>query len=319
MRLIDEVICKMSNVLNSKQLDYLRFVLTEVMQGQNKNEIAIRENQNEKFLKLFMVEMKIQNKADGTIRQYVKAAEKFLLEIGKDVRDIVPEDTVLYFAKMMHEGKTSLASMDNTRRYLRTFFAWLTDADYIRKNPMLRVKPIKHPEKPKEILTDDEIELIRDACETPKDKALVDFLACTGVRVSEVINLTWDRVQIEAGMAQIFASKTQNWRCVYLDARARKHLRDLKKVSKGSNNDLVFYKAKQTIEKHLRELAVKAGVHKRCTVHVFRRTFVSRMYRRGMGITDIAKLCGHATTATTVKYYLTIDDDDIRYRYSKIS
>lgn len=144
-------------------------------------------------------------------------------------------------------------------------------------------------------------------------------MLCTGVRVSEVVNLTWDRIQIDRGIAEIYAEKTKTWRKVFLDARARKHLRDLKKITDINKHPLVFFKAKQTIEKHLHAIGERAEINKQCTVHVFRRTFVSRMYRRGMSITDIAKLCGHATTATTVKYYLQVNDEDTHYKFNQVA
>ena len=86
------------------------------------------------------------------------------------------------------------------------------------------MKPIKRDEKRKIILTDKEVEQIRDECKNDlRDSAIIDFLLATGVRVSEISALNIDDVNFQTNEVSVYGIKTGKWRTVYLDAKASKH------------------------------------------------------------------------------------------------
>lgn len=94
--------------------------------------------------------------------------------------------------------------------------------------------------KKKEVLTNIEVEKLRDECKNNvRDSAIIDFLLATGVRVSELCALNIDNVDIYSGEVEVYGKKTRKWRTVYLDAKALKHLSDYS-VGNNINNRITI-------------------------------------------------------------------------------
>ena len=80
-------------------------------------------------------------------------------------------------------------TVDNIRRILSSFFSWLEEENYIVKSPVRRIHKVKVGKTVKETYTDESLELMRDHCSNPRDLALIDLLASTGMRVGELVKL----------------------------------------------------------------------------------------------------------------------------------
>lgn len=244
---------------------------------------------------------------------------------NKSVREISKEDITFYLIKLQKRGLTE-NTLINERRYLRTFFKWLHDNDYIDKNPFSKIKnPIKQPFVKKTILTEQEIVLMRDSCSNIKELALFDFLLSTGVRVGELINLKITDVNWQNGTVYVFASKTNKARNTYLDAMALKHLIDYRRSlpqEKIKCDNLFLSRiysplSAEGAEYLLHKISVKANIDKKITVHVFRKTFATRMIRAGAKASSVQNILGHKNYATTEKYYLEITEDDAKNDFYK--
>lgn len=315
MELADKIVNMMASELTGEQLRKLREVVVMALAEDNQcTELSTKLDDNVEYLKKYMVEMKVQQKSDGTIRQYMYAVKNFLTTVGKNFRDVTSDDVILYFAKLQTQQKKPV-HLDNLRRYVKTFFNYLVETDVITRNPFYRMKPIRKPQHQKVTLSDTEVEKMRDACGNVYDRALLDFLLSTGCRVGEVSRLSWDNFDLEHGTCKIYATKTREWRTVYLDAKAINHMQALKKT----NRKKVFGKCKAILEKHVRNLASAGGIEKHVTVHTFRRTFASRLFSRGMDIMMIAKILGHRTTATTMQYYISINEEQAKTEFNRVA
>lgn len=112
-----------------------------------------------------------------------------LATIGKGVLHIKTEDLREYLTNYQEEKKSSKVTIDNIRRILSSFFTWLEDEDYILKSPVRRIHKVKAATVVKETYSDEEIEVMRDGCDNPRDLALIDMLASTGMRVGELVLL----------------------------------------------------------------------------------------------------------------------------------
>ena len=328
----NRILMEMNNVIGDEDLKKLKLCLDRNFYGvtviDNCTDIVKLETvTNEDLLNKFVFEKKIEGLSNNTLSQYKRETQRFFSIIAKHFTDITSDDINFYLAVLMSKG-ISVNSVDNSRKFIKPFFKWLYENEYIKKDVFLKIKPIKRTDKQKDYLTDSDIVKIRDVCqENKRALALVDFLLSTGVRVSECSNLKLQNIDFATGEVNIYATKTSEWRKVYLDSNALKHLQDYVN-SRTDTCPYVFVNIKRTngeitrmkngsIQKIIQKYGKMAQIHKHCHVHLFRKTLVTRLYKRGMELPIIAKLLGHKTIKTTEKFYLSICDQDIKYLYHK--
>ena len=330
---MNEVIQRMSNSLSQEQASELKDTMIILLHNKNiaeeTTELAVVEQiSNEHLLELYAAELYADQHSKLTIEQYVRASRKMLDNFGnKNVKDITKEDITFYLIKLQQRN-LSENTLINERRYLRTFFRWLNDNDYIDKNPFLRIKnPIKQPFVKKTILTEQEIALMRDSCQNTKELALFDFLLSTGVRVGELVNIKTSDVNWQDGAVYVFAPKTNKARTAYLNATALKHLIDYREsIDKNKLKcDNLFvsrvYKplSAEGVEYILHKITENAKIDKHITVHVFRKTFATRMMRAGAKTSSVQNILGHKNFATTEKYYLEITEEDAKKDFYRLN
>ena len=109
-----------------------------------------------------------------------------LEKINKKVNYIETEELRNYLSEYQAKNNCGKVTIDNVRRILSSFFAWLEDEDYIVKSPVRRIHKVKATQTVKETYTDEELEEMRDACQEIRDLAMIDFLSSTGVRVGDL-------------------------------------------------------------------------------------------------------------------------------------
>lgn len=331
--IVNNVIIMMGKDLNDDQLKKLKTCLQISLYKYDVSEtttdvMCIEENDNDKYLKKFYVDLKVQGLSDKTITQYIRETNRMLTYIGKNFRN-VEKDDITYYLAYLSSKDLSATTVDNARKYIKSFFSWLVYNDYLAKNPFLKIKCIRRDPVKKEILTEHDIEILRDACSSKRELALVDFLNCTGVRVSECVSLKINDVNFLSGKCNIYSNKTKTWRTVFLDAKALKHLTDYRTElsMKGIHSDYLFVSSrgkgirkqlsKCSIEKILRDVKNKTNIERKITVHTFRKTFASRLYRKGVQPMSIAVLLGHKDFTTTAKFYVDINKNDLKNEYDR--
>lgn len=321
--LINNILFAMQDKIDSEGLSFLKDVLLRNLYGINLSkeitEISVLDNDNEKYIKLFAVQKLTEELSQKTVKQYVRAAKNFLDSVNKNFRDISTEDILYYFLLLKNKG-LSATSRDNERRYIKCFFNWLHENDYISKNPFIKIKSIKQHEKQKEVLTGREIEMIRDECKNNvRDLAIIDFLLATGVRVSECVALNISDVDFVSGRVSVYGNKTHKWRTVFLDDKALKHLQDYIYSRTDTCTALFINKRNKRIsasclESLCHSYSEKCGIQKHCTVHTFRKTLAYRLHNSNMDISEIANILGHSVQVLC-KYYLYISIDNMQCNY----
>lgn len=325
------ILMEMQDTLTTEQLKQLKEILERNLYGvvitKPTTELSVNRvhrYDNEQMIRMFQMESKICGHSPKTTMQYVRETERFFLMMNKHYSEVVSDDIKMYLINISKDDRLSLTSVDNSRKFIKAFFKWLYENDYIEKDLFVKIAPIKREEKKKEYLTNSEIVLLRDSVKDNEEKrALIDFLLSTGLRVSELTNLKMSDVNFTSGEVTVHATKTNTWRTVYLTADALKHLVDYIKLRGDDISEYVFMNKKkgkisnQRVEKILHEIGSTAGVTKRCTVHLFRKTLATQLYHKGVDIAMIARILGHASIKTTEKYYLTLCDTDVKYAYYK--
>ena len=215
----------------------------------------------------------------------------------------------------------SNTTIDNHRRNLSSFFAWLEAEDYILKSPMLRIHKIKTKKVVKKIISDEDIEILRDNCKDIRDLAIIDLLYSTGIRVGELVNLNKDDVDFE-NRECIVIGKGNKERTVYFDARTKLHLMNYLK-SRKDNNPALFVSLDKPydrlnisgVEVRLRKLGRSLGLEK-VHPHKFRRTMATRAIDKGMPIEQVQQLLGHNQIDTTM-CYAKVMDENVKYAHRK--
>lgn len=143
---------------------------------------------NSQLLQQFVATKRLEGKSEKTLRQYIRANHRFLASASKHCTHISTMDIRYYLSLYASTGITS-TTVHNELRYLSAFYAWLAEEDYIAKNPAAKIKGIRKDTQKKHLLTDNEVEQLRAGGRSARDRAVVDLLASTGLRVSELAAL----------------------------------------------------------------------------------------------------------------------------------
>ena len=308
-KIISEIIREMISSLNNEQLSKLKTTLEIYLYNvsiEAKQE-ADTEKKEVDYLEVFLSAKRIEGCSEKTLIYYKNTIQQMLDSIGKSVCTIVTEDLRTYLAEYQKEKQSSKVTIDNIRRIFSSFFSWLEDEDYIIKSPVRRIHRIKAASTIKETYTDEQLESMRDNCDNPRDLALIDILASTGMRVGELVLLNRDDISFDERECIVFG-KGDKERMVYFDARTKIHLQNYLD-SRTDNNEALFVSLKAPynrmkiggIELRLREMGKRLNIEK-VHPHKFRRTLATVAIDKGMPIEQLQKLLGHQRIDTTLQY-----------------
>lgn len=321
-KVIKEIEQKMASILNNEQKEKLKEVLLYTFY--NIEVTSIKEElvaDTTDYAKMFIAAKRIEGCSERTLNYYETTIKTMVDKLSKKVNSIETEDLRNYLSEYQAKNNCSKVTIDNVRRILSSFFAWLEDEDYIMKSPVRRIHKVKATQTVKETYTDEELEEMRDACVEIRDLAMVDFLSSTGVRVGELVNL--DRVDIDMQERScVVLGKGGKEREVYFDARTKIHLQNYLN-SRIDNNPALFVSLLKPydrlkisgVEIRLRELGKRINI-KKIHPHKFRRTMATKAIDKGMPIEQVQVLLGHRKIDTTLQYAM-VNQNNVRNSHKK--
>nr|WP_227018247.1 site-specific tyrosine recombinase/integron integrase [Sinanaerobacter chloroacetimidivorans] len=308
-----------------EQLEELRRVLTYAFDGVDITEKEALEptdaNNNGGMLDVFIAAKRIEGCSDKSLKYYTFTVRQMLNSIGKHFREISTDDLRGYLADYQKFRGSSKVTIDNMRRIFSSFFGWLEDEDYILKSPVRRIHKIKTDKPIKETISDEGLELLRDACDQIRDLAIVDLLASTGMRVGELVNLNRGDMNFHERECVVLG-KGGSERMVYFDARTKIHLLNYLE-SRDDNNPALFVSLNQPrerlliggVETRLRKIGKRADLNK-VHPHKFRRTLATRAIDKGMPIEQVQRLLGHVKIDTTMHYAM-VNQSNVKNSHRK--
>lgn len=306
--LINDIVQGMLPYLNNAQNEKLQEVLQYVLADYELTEKQQQDKTSKQnFVELFLSAKRIEGCSKKSLKYYKATIEAMLDELQKDVKHIVTDDIRGYLTEYQEKKKSSKVTIDNIRRILSSFFAWLEDEDYILKSPVRRIHKVKTGTNIKETYSDEALELMRDNCTELRDLAIIDILASTGMRVGEMVLLNRNDIDFNERECIVFGKGSKE-RVVYFDARTKIHLQNYLK-SRIDNNPALFVSLKAPherlkiggIETRLREFGKQLGMPK-VHPHKFRRTLATMAIDKGMPIEQLQQLLGHRKIDTTLQY-----------------
>lgn len=312
--LTQEICSRMESHLSVEQNKILESTLTQifdVLEFQDSPESLpqIDSRENAHLVNLFIAAKKIEGCSENTLKYYSNTLTKILDTVHKNIHHIETNDLRLYLSNYQAEHNCSKITLDNIRRIMSTFFAWLEDENYISKSPVRRIHKVKATQMVKETLTDEHLEKLRDQCTHVRDLAIIDLLVSTGIRVAELVKL--NRTDINFAEREcIVLGKGDKERLVYFDAKTKVHLQQYLLIRTDSSPALFVGKnapwerlSISGVERMLAKLGVDSEI-RHVHPHKFRRTMATMAIEKGMPIEHVQKLLGHAQIDTTLHYYV---------------
>ena len=312
------VLNEMSEYLTVEQMKKLQEVIVKTFA---ENEAPKTETSNDEFLKMFLDAKRIEGCSDRTIKYYRVTIEHLLKNVVSPIRKITTEMMRAYlvdYQKINNCGKTTV---DNIRRNISSFFSWLEEEDYILKSPMRRIHKIKTQKTVKNIISDEEIEKLRDNCKNIRDTAMIDLLYSTGIRVGELVKLNIEDIDFSERECVVFG-KGDKERRVYFDAKSKIHLKNYIE-SRKDNNPALFVTLNAPydrlkisgVEIRIRELGRMLNLEK-VHPHKFRRTMATRAIDKGMPIEQVQKILGHSQIDATMQYAI-VNQNNVKASHRK--
>ena len=315
---ITEIKQRMSPYLNDFQIDQLSDVLEICLQEYISEADPIKQPD---IIQTFLAAKRVEGCSNKTLTYYDSTIRNVLKSTGKAVQDITTDDLRIYLDSYQTNNGVSKVTIDNIRRILSTFFAWLEDENFIIKSPVRRIHKVKTCKTVKETYSDEFLEIMRDNAESIRDLAMIDLLASTGIRVGELVLI--NRVDVDfVNRECIVLGKGNKQRKVYFDARTKIHLQRYLSERTDDNPALFVTLNKpysrlqiKGVEVRLQRLGRKLGLI-RVHPHKFRRTLATMAIDKGMPIEQVQQLLGHESVDTTLQYAM-VNQNNVKVSHRK--
>jgi len=262
-------------------------------------------------IKLFIAGKKLEGLSKLTLDSYTLELRIFAEHINKATDEITTSDIRIYLGEFDHL-KTS--SISRRLSVLKSMFSWLANEKVITCDPTKQIKPPKKEQRVPKALTIEELEMIREACVTPRERALVEVLYATGGRLSEIQKMNRQDIDYQA-MSVLVVGKGNKERPVYFSFKALYHLK--KYLMRRMDNEAALFITERRpyrrlsargIQREVGIIAGRSGVKKNVHPHIFRHTFATLMLNNGADLVAVQGLLGHTDPATTQIYASMTDE-----------
>lgn len=298
----NEVLHRMQEHLSPAQYRTLKSVMTDVFFGNGSitvDDINVIDS--------FLMAKAVEGCTEKTLLYYKSTITAFYNWMHGGITGATAATFRDYLSYLKNERGNSDATLNNVRRNMSSFYQWLNDEGIISSNPIRKVKAVRTEKRKKKPFSDTEVELIRQACTCVRDRALVELLNSSGMRVGELAGLRIGDVDIPNRECVVFGKGRKERVCFMSDVAAM-YLQEYLDQRDDECDSLFVTQTKPyrpmtigTIESRVRHIGRSAGVDK-VHPHRFRRTMASRNLKRGMQLDEIKDLLGHESMDTTLLY-----------------
>ncbi|MGB9627210.1 MAG: site-specific tyrosine recombinase XerD [Thermodesulfobacteriota bacterium] len=258
--------------------------------------------------------------ARTTVEAYSQGLNRFFDFLKKkgiqEIQSITKLEVKAFLLSLKKEG-LSIKTVARNLSALRTFFRFLIHEGNLKFNPVEEIESPKVARSLPEVLTLKEVESLLEQpdLQTPlgiRDRAMLEMLYATGMRVSELTRLPNHQVNLEGGYVLLFGKGSKE-RVVPLGQEAIRwvslYLKEVRgRLSKGRESPFLFLNrsgremSRQMFWKNIKAYARKAGVQKRITPHLLRHSFATHLLERGADLRSVQLMLGHVDISTTQIY-----------------
>jgi integrase/recombinase XerD len=255
---------------------------------------------------LYFQDKKLLGYSKYTLKSYTLQSKLLIKYFGDiEIEAIEYIDLKNYLLAQNH---LKPASLGHRIRFIKSLFHWGQDEGLIIKNPSSKLKEPKIGSRIPKYLTEEEIELIRDACISPLEHCLVEFLYSTGCRVGEVYKLNTEDINFE-NKSLIVDGKGDKQREVYFTTKCHIWLSRYLKTRKDNGNNALFVTERSPhrmsiaqMRYIIKRIAKRAEIKSSVFCHRFRHSLGTHMLNNRAPMEVIQSILGHSKASTTAIY-----------------
>jgi integrase/recombinase XerD len=259
----------------------------------------------------------------STISNYRYHLSRFATFVDKRVSTITVNDIRAFLSDLSETRHVKSTTLEGEKSILKAFFSWLEDEEYIKKSPARKIRPTKVEKRTRKSLSLEELELIRDACITDRERCMLELFYSTGMRLAELARVNVDDLNW-ADNSIVIVGKGNKERTVYFSEKAKVYIKKYL-VSRGSfESSALFITSKapherlggRSIEKEIGTIADRAKLDKHIFPHLLRHSFATQGSRSGRSLITLQNLMGHSKLDTTM-VYVDEDRETAQYEHKK--
>jgi len=262
---------------------------------------------------------KVKQASANTISSYMRDIRQFSQWLheneGIDVIDATQLNISCYLSHLEADGRTG-ATVSRSLASLKNFYSYVVSSGFLEKTPVTDIRINRGEKKLPQILTGREIELLlsQPVCIDAKgyrDKAMLEVMYATGIRVSELIDLDVDDVNLEQGIIKCSGMKKS--RAIPLYPAALKalsvYLKDVRDGMIASPDETALFvnisgvrMSRQGFWKILKHYQATAHIDKEITPHTLRHSFAVHLLENGADLGSLQEMMGHSDISSTQMY-----------------
>ena len=254
---------------------------------------------------LFLSAKKLEGLSPLTITGYQLELRILSEGIHKRVEDITTGDIRVFLGKFSH---LKMSSLSKKLSVIKTFFGWLTAEEIVVRDPSLKIKPPKTEKRPPKALSIEELEMLREGCQSNRQRAFLEVMYATGCRLSEVQKLNRDDIDFNTMSASVIG-KGNKVREVFFSHKAVYHLKKYL-LSRTDQDTALFVTERRpftrlgnrAIQREVAKIADQSGIKKTVSPHCLRHTFATLTLNNGAELAAVQALLGHSNPGTTLIY-----------------
>lgn len=270
--------------------------------------------------------------SSNTVSSYVRDIHKFGIYAKKHQIEIdsFTQDQIEDYIRVLHDEKQAVSSIKRMVASLKCFYTYLIEIGDIQQNPAKSIVTEKLEKRLPQILTNAEVELLLNQPQTTsakgyRDKAMLELLYATGIRVTELIELNINDVFLELEIIKCRNGAKE--RVIPLYAAAVRALMDYMTKARrimidDINEPSLFVNVggsrmtRQGFWKIIKQYKEKADIQKDITPHTLRHSFAAHLLENGAGLSSISEMLGHSSVAST-QVYTKLIKSELRNDYKK--
>ncbi len=264
---------------------------------------------NLEILKKLETELKLRGFSQNTIKTYVLSNKLFLEWIKKQPEHVTEQDVKDYLSHLMSDNGVLASSIALKKAALKFLF------DEILKKGIVNLKTPKIAKHVPVVLTKDEVKRLIDSAGSYKSKVMIQFLYSSGLRLSELVKLKVDDLEMKEKIGWVRGGKGGKDRMFILSESIIKELEKYT-LTLNLNEKYLFpgkkgYISSRNVQKIVGFAARRAGIKKNVHPHMLRHCFATHLLEAGVDIRKIQELLGHANLQTT-QIYTSVSKEELK-------